>query len=248
MGDSRVLILGGTGDALRLAERLAAAPDYTVTTSLAGRTAAPVRPAGRLRIGGFGGADGLAAFLHGEAIAVVVDATHPFAAEISRNAAAACAATGVPLVRFDRPPWVRQAGDRWTDVASPGEAAARIPASGRRVFLTVGGQDLAAFAGCRNAWFLVRRIDAADGVPLPDATVIGGRGPFEAGKEVALMRRHRIDLLVSRNSGGDATYAKIAAARELGLPVLMIRRPALPPAETVATIDAAMAWLAARLG
>ncbi len=237
MGESRrVLILGGTGEAVALAERLAHDPRFAVTTSLAGVTQSPRRPEGSLRIGGFGGPEGLAAYLRDQAIDAVIDVTHPFAARISAHAVEACAATGTALLRLRRPPWTPEPGDRWIEVRDVTAAAERLPERGARAFLSVGRQELAAFASCRDTWFLVRLIEPPEGgLPLANATLLQARGPFRTADEVALLTAHAIAVVVTKNSGGAATYGKIAAARHLGLPVLMIARPALAPAEEVAS-------------
>lgn len=235
----KLLILGGTAEAAALAR--AAAGRAEITTSLAGRAGVPTIP-GRIRIGGFGGADGLGAYLRAEGIEAVIDATHPFAARISAHAAAACAAAVVPLLTLRRPDWTRQAGDRWIEVETMAEAVTRLPGLGRRAFLTVGAGEVAAFAPIRDVWFLVRLLKDAS-LPLADYTVIPGRPPFAAEAERALMTEHGIDLLVSKASGGGATYGKIAAARRLGLPVLMIRRPPPPAGNSVDTVEAALDWL-----
>lgn len=225
----RVLLLGGTAEAAELAARLVgefgAALD--LVTSWAGRTQAVPDLPGRLRIGGFGGARGLAAYLAGERIAAVIDATHPFAARISAQARQACESANVPLLALARPPWPKEPGDRWIEADSLAHAARLLPNLGRRAFLTVGAGGVAAFSGVKDVWFLVRLLAMPDR-PLalgPHAVVIG-RGPFTAEAERALMAEHRIDILVSKASGGAATQAKIAAARDLGIPVLLIRRPA----------------------
>jgi precorrin-6A/cobalt-precorrin-6A reductase len=244
----RLLILGGTGEAAALAGRLADDPSLDVITSLAGRTRAPAKVAGDLRVGGFGGAAGLAAYLAAESIGLVVDATHPFAAQMAANAAQACAETGVPRLKLVRPPWQASMSDRWHDVPDTAAAARVVGEIGKRVFLSVGRQDLAAFAGLGGVWFLVRSIEPL-GVPYPlrQAEMIQDRGPFSEAAEVALMKDHGIDLLVSKNSGGEATYAKIAAARRLGLPVGMLARQPAPEGETVPEVAGAVAWTEARL-
>jgi len=220
-----------------------------LVTSLAGRTAAPVPLAGRVRRGGFGGPAGLTDYLRREKVDYLIDATHPFAARISRHAAAAAAAAGVAHLSLSRPPWRPAAGDRWIDVDDAAEAAARLPALGRRVWLTVGSHDVAAFARLEGVWFLVRRIDPpAEPLPLRDHTLILGRGPFAAPAERALLAEHRIDVLVCRASGGAATSAKLEAAREARLPVVMIRRPAASAGPMVESPRAALAWLARRIG
>jgi precorrin-6A/cobalt-precorrin-6A reductase len=238
-----VLILGGTREARDLAALLAGRPGLRVISSLAGRVRDPALPAGEVRIGGFGGADGLAAWLLEQRVAVVVDATHPFAATISVSAAAACAATGVPLLGLAREPWTAGRDDGWHEVDSLDEAAALLPALGRRVFLTTGRQGLAAFAAVDQAWFLIRCVDPPDG-PLPaEAQVILARGPYDASAEQALMAEHRIEVLVTKNSGGPLTAGKLDAARELGLPVIMVRRPPGPDVPRRSTPQEAACWV-----
>ncbi|MDX1574933.1 MAG: cobalt-precorrin-6A reductase [Kiloniellales bacterium] len=242
----KLLILGGTGEAAALAERLAGELRLTVVTSLAGRTKEPAKLAGAVRVGGFGGPDGLAAYLEGESVELLIDATHPFAARMAANAARACAETGVPRVKLLRPAWRAVEGDTWIEVPDVKAAAKAVGQNGRRVFLTVGRQDLAAFAGLDGVWFLVRSIEPAP-CPLANCEVTQGRGPFIEADEIALLKERRIDLLVSKNSGGPATYAKIAAARGLGLPVVMIARPPAPPGDTAESVEEVVAWVTARL-
>ncbi|MFI1963293.1 cobalt-precorrin-6A reductase [Streptomyces pathocidini] len=228
-----VLILGGTGDARRLAEALVGGwAGVRVTTSLAGRVARPRALAGEVRIGGFGGADGLARWIVEHGVTAVVDATHPFAEAISRSAAEAAAATGVPLLALRRPGWAAGPGDRWHPVASLAAAAAALPAlagPGGRVFLTTGRQGLAAFAALDGLWFLVRTVEPPE-PPLPRrAHCFLDRGPYTAEAETALLREHRVGVLVTKDSGGAATAPKLVAARELVLPVVIVRRPPPPP-------------------
>ncbi len=241
----RLLILGGTADAAALAARAVEFDGLTVINSLAGRTRSPAPLQGETRVGGFGGADGLAAYLREQRIDLVVDATHPFADRISDNAAGACAATGIARLRLDRPPWQAEPGDRWVEAADLAAAAAKLPRLGRHAFLAVGGNRLDHFAGL-DMEMLVRVIDPPPSPPA-NATVLQGRGPFDVSEELALLREHRIDVVVSRNSGGAGAFAKIEAARQLGLPVLMIRRPAPPPGPTAASVADALAWVTARL-
>lgn len=246
----RVLILGGTTEARELAtlaaQRWGARVD--VITSLAGRTTTPVEVAGTARRGGFGGAAGLADYIRRENVDVLVDATHPFAAQISRHAAEAAAAAKVAHLVLTRPPWRPTPADCWIDVADAAQGAARIPALGRRVWLTVGSADLDAFAALTGAWFLIRRVEPpSTPLPLRDYELVLGRGPFTLENERALLATHRIDALVCRASGGDATRAKLHAAREACLPVVMIRRPPAPDAPTVSTAHEALGWLAAHL-
>lgn len=240
-----LLILGGTTEATALAARLAAEhPRIAATVSLAGRTQAPRPLPLPVRIGGFGGAEGLARFLAASATRAVVDATHPFAAVMPFNAAAACRLAAIPLLALKRPEWQQLEGDRWTHVGSMAEAVTALGASPRRVFLTIGRQELAAFAAAPQHAYLARVIDPPEGPVPPDLTLIRDRGPFDADAEAALMRRERIEVVVAKNAGGDATAGKIAAARHLGLPVIMVTRPAKPNVPTVATVDEAMIWLA----
>lgn len=246
-GRRHVLILGGTTEARRLAERLAAEPGAVrVTSSLAGRVASPRLPAGEVRIGGFGGAEGMARWLSGHRIDALIDATHPFAGTISFHAAEAAAAVHVPLLALRRPGWVAGPGDRWHSAASLPDAARLLPALGERVFLTTGRTGLAAFAGPGSAglWFLVRSVDPPTG-PVPARTeVLLDRGPFDVEGEAELLRRHRIEVLVTKDSGGAATVAKLVAAREAGLPVVVVRRPGVPPGVPVATdVAGALEWL-----
>ena len=239
----RALILGGTTEAVRLAEACAAIPELEIITSLAGRTRAPATPPGAIRIGGFGGADGLERYLRAQAIDRLVDATHPFADRIGHNAEQACRAAGVPRLRLLRPPWQPRPGDRWIEVDSLAEAARRLPQPAR-VFLSVGRSDLGAFAGLQQ-WFLVRTIEPAERC-LTNARWLAERGPFRLEDELALLRAHAIDVVVTKASGGEATYPKLAAARQLGLPVIMVRRPPPPAGPVVDSVAAALAWLAHR--
>ncbi|GGL66540.1 precorrin-6A reductase [Streptomyces fumigatiscleroticus] len=227
-----VLILGGTAEARRLAAELTARPGVRVTTSLAGRVSRPGSLPGEVRIGGFGGAAGLADWLRGQRVSALVDATHPFAASITANAARAAAATGVPAVVLRRPGWRPGPGDRWHAVASLDEAADVLPGLGRRVFLTTGRLGLAAFAHLTHLHFVVRSVEPPEPPMPPDTHVLLARGPFTPADEAALLREHRVDVLVTKDSGGDATSAKLTAARQLGLPVVIVRRPPLPAGVT----------------
>lgn len=240
----KALILGGTTEATALARRLAGHPAITAEVSLAGRTARPVLPPLPTRIGGFGGAEGLAAYLEEHRIAAVVDATHPFAARISANAVAACARAGVPLLVLTRAAWTAGRGDRWIGVPDMAGAADALRPLGRSVFLTVGRQELAPFAAVPDKRYLIRAVDPPDPMPdLPDHRVILDRGPYTLEGELALLAEHRIDALVSKNSGGTATAAKLEAARRLGLPVVMVERPPATGSATVHEVAAALAWL-----
>lgn len=242
----RILILGGTTEAAGLVRLLADRTDFDITLSLAGRTAAPLALPARTRIGGFGGAQGLAAYLREHAIAALIDATHPFAKVISRNAALASHAAGVPLLAIRRPAWAREPGDDWREVDSVAEAVPALGATPRKIFLTVGRLELAAFAAAPQHRYLVRTIEpVGDALPGLDVTAIEARGPFGAAEEEALMRRHGIEVLVTKNSGGEATYGKIAAARALALPVVIVRQPVLPDVPRVDRARDALAWLEA---
>jgi precorrin-6A/cobalt-precorrin-6A reductase len=240
----RILILGGTIEARQLAGRLAVRSDLDVTLSLAGRTAAPATQPVPVRLGGFGGAEGLAHYLLAEHIDVLVDATHPYAAAISANAAAAAARTGTSILALRRPPWTPVAGDRWTEVADAVGAVSALGQAPRRVFLAIGRKDVATFAAAPQHDYLIRSVDPiAPPLDLPRASTITARGPFSEADERALLSRHRIEVVVSKNSGGGATYGKIAAARALGIAVVMLRRPTLPAVPGVETIEDAVAWL-----
>jgi precorrin-6A/cobalt-precorrin-6A reductase len=237
-----VLVLGGTAEARDLAAALVADGTHVVS-SLAGRVERPRLPPGEVRVGGFGGPDALAAWLGEHRIAAVVDATHPFAVRISESAATACSAAGVPLMRLERPGWTQREDDHWTWVDDTRSAAAAVPALGRRVFLTTGRQGLSAFAATNAAWFLIRCIDPPD-PPLPPACeLLLDRGPFTLEGELGLIDRHALDLLVTKDSGGRLTAAKLEAARLRGLPAIVIRRPARPDVATVSDVGAALAWL-----
>jgi len=240
----RVLILGGTGDAVQLAARAAALQGVEVITSLAGRVRQPMAPAGTMRIGGFGGAAGLIDYMRKQHIDLLIDATHPFATHISRHAATAARACGLPHLMLVRPPWEPVAGDRWLAVESIAGAATILPGVARRVFLTIGRQELAVFAPLHDFWFLMRMIDPpGPDTPVPPGTLILERGPFTLEDERQLLKTYAIEAIVSKNSGGDATYAKLIAARELGLPVVMIQRAPMPAGEQVAAVEHAVVWL-----
>lgn len=241
---ARVLILGGTAEAAALARALAER-GLDVVSSLAGRTGGGADLPGRVRVGGFGGADGLAAYLRAEAITAVVDATHPFAARISAHARAACAAAGVPRLQLRRPAWAPRPGDRWIVVSDPAEAATRLPGLGRRALLTVGASGLEAFARCAGVWFLARLITPPPALPFAGELLVS-RGPFRLENELRLLQDRRIDVMVTKASGGPATAAKLEAARMLGLPVLMIGRPPAERGPAAESVDDAVAWVVGR--
>ena len=240
----RVLILGGTTEGYALADALVADGRWSPVSSLAGRTANPRPPAGAMRVGGFGGPEGLARWLGDEGIAAVIDATHPFASRMGRNAATACAETRVPLLRLERPRWMPGPEDDWTLVADWDDAVAALRAlSARRVLLAVGRQEVAPFAVLPDVWMLIRSVQAPDPMPpFAQAEVLQARGPFRLESETALLRDRAIDTIVCKNSGG-ATDAKLAAARTLGVRVVMRDRPPRPETMAVATVDAALEWL-----
>ncbi|WP_329126229.1 cobalt-precorrin-6A reductase [Streptomyces sp. NBC_01465] len=229
-----VLILGGTAEARQLAAELDRRPGLRVTTSLAGRVAQPRLPAGEVRIGGFGGAEGLAAWLYEHGADALVDATHPFATIISANAATAARSTGIPLIALRRAGWEATPGDRWHPAADLADAASLLPALGRRIFLTTGRLGLAAFAELDQLHFLVRSVEPPD-PPLPrDSEILLDRGPYTVEGERDLLLARTVDVLVTKDSGGPATSAKLTAARQLGLPVVVVRRPPAPQGVLVA--------------
>ena len=240
----RLLILGGTRDAAQLAAQMIALPGVEVITSLAGRIRQLTTASERTRIGGFGGVTGLIDYVQEQHIDLLIDATHPFAAHMSFHAAAAAQACGLPHLMLVRPPWAPVEGDRWMAVESIAAAAAVLPGMAQRVFLTIGRQELAAFAHLTDLWFLMRMIDPPiPDTPVPPGTLILERGPFALADERVLLRTYAIGAIVSKNSGGKATYAKIIAARELGLPVVMVQRPPMPAGEQVADVEQAYLWV-----
>ncbi len=241
-----VLILGGTGEARALAELLVARGDLRVVSSLAGRVARPRLPVGEVRVGGFGGPERLAAWLTERRVAAVVDATHPFAERISASADEACRAAQLPLLRLQRPGWQAGEGDQWHWVDDLAGAAALLPRLGRRAFLTTGRQGLAAFASDRDTFFLIRCVDPPEPADLPPHhELLLDRGPYTPEGELALIDRHQLDVIVTKDSGGPLTAAKLEAARERGLPVIIVHRPPRPVRDEVATAEAAAAWVAA---
>jgi precorrin-6A/cobalt-precorrin-6A reductase len=240
-----VLVLAGSSEASAIAARLHHGGRVDVVASFAGRVKALRLPPGRARVGGFGGPAGMAAWLEAERIDAVIDATHPFTARMPVHAAEACASAAVPRVRLLRPEWVPVPGDRWVTVPDLDAAAAAIADLGAaRVFLTTGRKELGPFAGLTEVWFLVRSIDPPEDVPLARFELLLHRGPFEEGREEALLASHRIDALVTKNSGGSAAVAKLAAARRRGIPVVMVSRPPTPAGTVVTTEDGAIEWCA----
>ena len=246
MTGRHLLILGGTGEAASLARAALArfGDAMAVTTALAGRTRHPGPIPGQVRIGGFGGAAGLAAHLLDREIDRLIDATHPFATRISQAARLAAERTGVPRLALRRPPWRRHPLDRWIEVDSIEAAALLVERIGRRAWLTVGSGALTPFAQAASVHFVVRLIDPPRAtLPLPRYDLVLGRGPFSVAAERQLLQRHAIDVLVCKASGGAATEAKLIAAREFGLPVIMVRRPPAEPGPCVSTVEAALDWL-----
>lgn len=246
----RVLLLGGTTEATALAQALAKA-GIDAVFSYAGRTASPVEQPLPTRLGGYGGMLGLADYLTQSGITHVIDATHPFAAQISTNAAEACRATGIPLLALERPPWVEQPGDTWLHVAGTEAAVAALPDAPARVFLAIGKQTLAAFAAKPQHFYLLRLVDAPDAaLPLPETAVILDRGPFTVESDMEVMRAQGITHVVAKNSGGAGALAKLEAARRLHLPVILIARPTIADRPKARNVGAVMEWLghSARLG
>ncbi len=243
----RLLILGGTAEAASIAEQAVALSGTEVITSLAGRTRAPRKVPGEQRIGGFGGPEAMADYLRNQRIDALVDATHPFALNISANAAAACDAAGVSRLMLVRPPWKPGPDDNWISVANAAGAASEINARGyRHAFLATGRQELPAFADMPHIRLLVRLVDPpAAALQLADYEVVTGRGPFVEAEEHDMLSRHGIDVIVAKNAGGIGSWPKLAAARRLGIPVVMIERSGRQTGEIVETVDDVMAWLGA---
>ena len=239
-----VLILGGTTEASALARQVAGDPRLAPILSFAGRTTNPRPQPIATRTGGFGGIDGLVRFLRDEAIEAVIDATHAYADQMSAHAVAACRETGVPLASLVRPEWQPEAGDRWQVVPSFDTAARALGAMPRRVLLSLGRQDLHAFAVAPQHHYIARLIERPERADLPpDLRLVQARGPFDREAELRLLTEERIDVMVSKNSGGDATYAKIEAARALGLPVVMVTRPHKPAGHILTDVGHTIAWL-----
>ncbi|KIC39674.1 cobalt-precorrin-6A reductase [Leisingera sp. ANG-M7] len=240
---TRILLLGGTTEASRLAKTLAGA-GIDAVFSYAGRTSKPVSQPLPTRVGGFGGVEGLGEYLKTECITHVVDATHPFAAQMSTNAVHACVAAGVPLCAFERPPWQVGEGDQWVHTDSIEGAVAALPQTPVRVFLAIGKQNLTQFAAKPQHHYLLRLVDAPGAeLPLPNTTVEIARGPFDVAGDTALMQHHGITHIVAKNAGGAGAAAKLTAARTLGLPVVMIGRPKVPERSILGSVAGVMAWL-----
>jgi precorrin-6A/cobalt-precorrin-6A reductase len=240
---TRVLILGGTAEARELAGRLAGRSELRVTLSLAGRTASPAPQPVPVRSGGFGGAAGLADYIVKERVDVLIDATHPYAAVMSANAAEAARKTKVPFVALRRPPWIATEGDRWIEVSDVYAAVQALGPTPRRVFVAIGRNELAPLQDAPAHHYLIRSVDPVDPpLPLPHVSYVTGRGPFGEVDDRALIEAHGIDAIIAKNSGGTPTYGKIAAARALGIDVIILRRPATPEGPAVPTVDAGIEW------
>ena len=238
----RLLILGGTTDAVKLQSLINTRSDLEVITSLAGRTRQPVSQSSR--IGGFGGVPGLIEYLQQEKINFLIDATHPFASQMAWNAFHACLSVGIPRLKLVRSPWEKVTGDRWIETENNETAAKMLPNLAKRVFLTIGRQELATYAKLQEIWFLMRMIDPPESnISIPPGKLLLARGPFSLEQERSLLLEHKIEVIVSKNSGGNATYAKIIAAREMDLPVVMIQRPLLPEGDQVGDVQSAFNWL-----
>jgi precorrin-6A/cobalt-precorrin-6A reductase len=239
----RILVLGGTAEARTLARALSTRPRFSVVLSLAGRTKEPAPQGVPVRIGGFGGAAGLADYLNTNSVDLLVDATHPYAAQISMNAARAAEQTSVPLLALRRPAWERMSGDDWIEVDDMKAAVHALGETARRVFLALGRKELTPFERAPQHQYWIRSVDPPETRPaLPHAVYITQRGPFAEAGEHALLAQHAIELIVARNSGGQAAYAKIAAARALDIPVIMLHRPGLPTVPAVTTVQEAVAF------
>ena len=246
----RVLLLGGTTEASRMARALAGA-EVAGVFSYAGRTDSPLPQPLPTRIGGFGGVEGLVDYLLAEAITHVIDATHPFAVQMSRNAVAACTQIGVSLLALERPAWVPGPGDDWVSLPDRDAVLDALPARPARIFLAIGKQGVAAFAATPEHFYLLRLVDPPTApLPLPRAEIVLARGPFTLADDLALLCQHRIELIIAKNAGGEAARAKLDAARALRLKVLMIERPTPPVRQVAANVEDALSWLAhsARLG
>lgn len=241
----KVLLLGGTTEAAVLARLLAADPRFDATLSLAGRTKSPAASPLPTLVGGFGGAKGLLAYLLENKVDALVDATHPYAAQMTMHAVEAATDCDTALLALRRPAWEQQPGDRWQQVADAESAVEALGTDPKRVFLSMGRLEIHSFARAPQHDYLIRSVDHPGDLPMPYVSVITAKGPFDPAAEAALLKQHRIEVLVSKNSGGSATYGKIQAARDLGVPVIMLARPTLPWADSVTGPEAAMAWLAA---
>ena len=238
----RILLLGGTTEASNLAAALAKRGADTVF-SYAGRTAQPVAQPLPVRVGGFGGVAGLIAYVQAEHITHIIDATHPFAAQMSRNAVEASLACAIPLLALERPPWRGVQGDNWRHVPDIAAAVAALPETPARVFLAIGKQNLAPFAAHQQHFYLLRLVDRSDTLPLPNAVAVIARGPFDVAGDTALLETHGITHIVAKNAGGSGAEAKLVSARALGTAVILIDRPVIPPRQIAGSVAEVLAWL-----
>lgn len=239
----RVLIFGGTTEAVELGRVVGQIDQIEVFVSLAGRTKNPKITNLNTRIGGFGGISGLRKYLQQMRIDAVIDATHPFATQISIHVAIAAQECHIPHLILVRPPWEKQPGDNWIEVENLEQAAETLVNVGQRVFLTIGRQEISTFARLEKIWFLMRMIDPPQAGEIPTGEIILDTGPFSWQSDRELLITHQIDHIVSKNSGGDATYGKVIAARELNIPIIMVKRPSVPESVQVATVESAVNWL-----
>jgi precorrin-6A/cobalt-precorrin-6A reductase len=240
----RILLLGGSTEASALASALASDPRFEAILSLAGRTRQPRLQPVPVRTGGFGGVDGLASFLLENGIDLVIDATHPFASQMSGNAIKAGKITGTPLLAIERPAWVQRDGDNWIEAPTVASAVQAIGPDARNVFCAIGSLALANLECAPHHTYLIRVIDKPASPPkLPNITILQSTGPFTMEGDIQLFREHRIQVVMAKNSGGGATVSKIEAARALHLPIIMVARPLIPPRPTAATTEKALAWL-----
>ncbi len=238
----KLLILGGTGDAVKLAQTVCEMPDLDVIYSLAGRTRKPNLPNCHLHLGGFGGVEGLIAYLKEAEIDLVVDATHPFAATMAAHTAEACQEANIPRLKYCRPAW-SQGEVSWKSVSTYQSAADQLKDFGGRVFLSIGTKDLGAFSGLKDKWFLIRAVEQPETpIPLDNHELLLERGPFDEAHEQTLLVTTQIDVLVSKNSGGQMA-GKLTAAHSLGIPIIMIEQPAPPAGEVVDNIEDVLGWL-----
>ncbi|SIT69407.1 precorrin-6A reductase [Ectothiorhodosinus mongolicus] len=244
-GPVRILLLGGTQEARQIVEHLIPNSEYQGVYSLAGRTQSPQLPNWPVRQGGFGGIPGLIDYLRQQDIDLIIDATHPFAAQMSRHAVEAAATVGIAVLRVERPAWQPETADDWRCMNDWVSLIKALGAESRRVFLSIGRQHVGEFVAAPQHFYLLRSIEPPEQMP-PNSLCLHDRGPFSLAEELELLKKHKIEVIVSKNSGGQATQAKLLAARELGLPVLMLNRPAMPPATAVAAdAAAALSWLSA---
>jgi precorrin-6A/cobalt-precorrin-6A reductase len=250
MSKKKILLLGGTTEAREIAEVLATRPSFEAVMSLAGATTIPGQYALPLRIGGFGGSEGLALFLRENKVDLLVNATHPYANQMWLNAIQASRLAQVPLVVFHRPEWVPTEADRWSYARDIGSAVSKLKRMrARNIFLPLGRKELVKFEAVPKHRYLIRAIEVFDPpLKLPHVTYLKARPPFDKAAEIALMKRHRIDLMIVKNSGGSASYAKMVAARELGIDTIVVRRPYAPGVQHCRNVAETLAAIVEALG